>query len=67
MGAPQDVDDSSLLDVTGLSLTALAQLDSTAIDRVFERMLPPRGAVGQCNGDAVSSRLWQNYAEQLKY
>lgn len=66
MGAPEDAADSSLLDVTGLSLRALAQLDSRTIDRALARMLPPRGATAHCEGGDASGRLWQQHAGQTR-
>jgi hypothetical protein len=66
MGASEDAADSSLLDVTGLSLTALADLDARTIDRALARMLPPRGATAQCDGGDGSGRLWQKHAGQSR-
>ena len=58
----QDVG-SSLIDVTGVSLTDLAQLDTAALETALVRLLPQRseggGAYGPCDGS--TSRLWQNY------
>lgn len=64
MSAPNHIADSSLPDVTELSLTALAELDSPTIDRALARLLPPRDAPAQCGGGNASSRLWEQHAAQ---
>ena len=54
---------SSLIDVTGLPLADLAQLDAATLERALARLLPQDTDVGAADGlcDGRTSRLWQNY------
>jgi FXSXX-COOH protein len=54
---------SSLIDVTGLSLTDLAQLDAATLETALARLLPQHthGSAADELCDGSKSRLWQNY------
>jgi hypothetical protein len=62
MDAPRDFSDYPLLDVTGLSLTALVLLNSSAIDGALAHILPTPRAAARCDDDDMSGRLWQRHA-----
>jgi hypothetical protein len=52
---------SSLIDVTGIPLADLAQLDGATLERSLASLLPQHDCAGYCRCDRSTPRLWQNY------